>query len=71
MPFLDIEPSTAMYDEAFGGSGPPIISTTSSNASHAMWQGQVARFAPRTSPSPTNRHLRTVTCDWRGTGRSV
>lgn len=61
MPFLEVEPNTELYYEAFGDSGRPIIFTSSGNASHAMWQGQAAHFAPA---------HRTVTYDWRGTGSS-
>ena len=49
-----------MYYESFGA-GRAIIFTSSGNASHAMWDEQVAHFAPD--------HL-TVTYDWRGTGNS-
>lgn len=60
MPVHQAEPDISLYYEDFG-TGSPMVFTSSGNASHSMWQGQVAHFA---------RSHRTITYDWRGTGGS-
>lgn len=60
MPLHEMSDGTSIYYEDFG-EGTPVIFTSSGNATHAMWDAQVADLA--------TTH-RTVTYDWRGTGKS-
>src|SRR5699024_8641867 len=60
MPMLEMSDGMQVFYDDFG-EGVPLVFTSSGNATHAMWGEQVAALAPR---------FRTLTYDWRGTGRS-
>jgi non-heme chloroperoxidase len=60
MPTLQATDGTSVYYEDFG-EGCPILFICSGNATHAMWEEQVSVLA---------ESYRTLTFDWRGTGRS-
>lgn len=60
MPMYAMPDGTNIYYEDFG-TGTPVVFVSSGNATHAMWDAQVAELA---------LEFRTVTFDWRGTGRS-
>lgn len=60
MPLHTTPDGVSLYYEDFG-EGTPLVFTSSGNATHAMWEEQVAVLA---------KSHRTVTYDWRGTGRS-
>ena len=60
MPTFIASDETSIYYEDFG-EGTPIVFICSGNATHSMWEEQVAGLAPK---------HRTITFDWRGTGLS-
>lgn len=60
MPFTEVATNVHVYYEQFG-SGAPLLFVNAGLGTHNEWDNQVAGLAA---------HFRTVTFDWRGTGRS-
>jgi non-heme chloroperoxidase len=60
MPYCEVAAGVRLYVEDYGA-GDPIVFICGAHLTHKSWESQVAAFAGE---------YRTITFDWRGTGRS-